>query len=64
MTTNMLSFFNAVFNTNIDLNKSSDDVLATVKHIVQRYIIDWCDDLGLPHVLIPAEDVMQIIINE
>lgn len=61
--TYVLNFFNALYNTNIDLGKSADDVSSVLDKIVQVYLLDWCKKCNLSHVVMPAGKLTTKIVD-
>lgn len=61
--TYILNFFNALFNTNIDLGKSAVDVSSTLDKVVQVYLLDWCKKCNLSHAVQSADELTTKIVG-
>lgn len=58
-----LSFLSALFNSNIDLQKSDADVNATLESIIKSYTKDFCARVGLSPVTTSANAVIRELLN-
>lgn len=61
--TQFLAFLNALFNSNIDLQKSNAEAIAAAEKIVQSFVADFCNKINLPPSTTPAQSIMARLIR-